>query len=90
MFSEEDDLAGGIAAIRAAGVEAAVVHVIEEDNPDGVPPTLFVAVTGVSKLRQDEFARWLTALVEPFGGIVMEAGYASPTPRHTKPRPTTQ
>jgi hypothetical protein len=87
VFGDEDDLAGGIAAIRAADFEATIEYVSDEDD-DGFPPTTSVAVTGVSKLRQNEFSRWLTALVEPFGGMVTEAGYADPAPDHTKPRPT--
>ena len=102
MFGAEDDLAGGIAAIRAAGFEATIEYVtdedvdgfppivIDEDDLDGFPPivivfspTTTVAVTGVSKLRQGEFFDGLNALVEPFGGIVMEAGYAAPVPDHT-------
>lgn len=89
VFGDEDDLAGCAAAIHAAGLEAEIEYVSDEDDlPDGFTPTTTVAATGVSKLRQDEFARWLHALVEPFGGIVMEAGYAGPAPDHTKPRPT--
>ena len=107
IFDDEDDLAGAIAAIRAAGFEATIEYVtdedvdgfppivIDEDDLDGFPPTVIVfsptttvAVTGVSKLRQGEFFHWLYALVEPFGGTLMKAGYADPAPDHTKPRPT--
>lgn len=86
LFGDEDDLDGGIAMIRAAGLEAEIEYVSDED--DGFTPTTTVAVTGVSKLRQGEFFHWLYALVEPFGGTLMEAGYADPAPDHTKPRPT--
>jgi hypothetical protein len=86
VFGDEDDLAGCTAAIRAAGLEAEIEYVSDED--DGFTPTTTVAVTGVSKLRQGEFFYWLYALVEPFGGTLMEAGYADPAPDHTKPRPT--
>jgi hypothetical protein len=93
VFGDEDDLAGCTAVIRAAGFEATIEAEIdyitdEDDHADGFASTTTVAVTGVSKLREDEFGRWLYDLVKPFGGMVMEAGYASPTPDHTKPRPT--
>ena len=89
LFGDEDDLAGGTAAIRAAGLEAEIEYVSDEDDlPDGFTPTTTVAVTGVSKLSQGEFFYWLYALGEPCGGTLMEAGYGDPAPDHTKPRPT--
>jgi hypothetical protein len=87
LFGDGDDLDGGIAAIRAAGFEATIEHVIDEDDPDA-PPTTFVAVTGTSELRDGAFLDWLTALVKPYGGHVHEAGYADPAPRPNTPRPT--
>lgn len=80
MFSEEDDLGGGMAAIRAAGLETAIAYEFKEDDPGGIPPTVFVAVTGVSKLREHAFFGWLDAIVEPFGGMVWEDGYADRSP----------
>jgi len=88
LFSDGDDLDGAIAAIRAQGFEADIEHVIDEDDPDGCPPTIFVAVTGTSELRDGQFLNWLSAVVEPFGGNVMEAGYADPSPNPNAPRPT--
>ncbi len=74
LFSDEDDVDGAIAAIREQGLEATIEYIIEEDDPDGHPPTVFVAAAGTSKLRDGAFLHWLTALVKPFGGYVHEAG----------------
>lgn len=83
----DDDPNGALAAMRGCGLEPTIEHVFEEDDPDGVPPTLCVDVHGVSALRAFEFLHWLTEIVEPFGGYVEEAGYADP-PGPAAKRPT--
>ena len=64
--------------MRRCGLDPVIEHVFEEDDPDGIPPTICVDVHGVSRLRQDEFLYWLSDIVEPFSGHVEDAGYADP------------
>jgi hypothetical protein len=63
--------------VRAALADIGCTYVIDADA-NGDPPTTFGMVIGTTELKQDDIGPWLSGIVWPVGGDVVEWGYGEP------------
>jgi hypothetical protein len=75
LFLDPDQAPHGIAALAAAGCE----FKYDPDAIDECGPTVFGMVTGVTELDEDKLHRWLTSIIDPFSGDVLEWGLVNLT-----------
>jgi hypothetical protein len=83
MFDNPEDAAKGAAALQAsAGYTLTLNPDIKDESDDGklLTPSVFGVIRGMTAtgLTEDEITAELEAIVEPFNGLVEEAGYSSP------------
>jgi hypothetical protein len=74
LFLDPNDVPRATAALAAAGCD----YAIDYDAIDPCGPTVFGMVTGATELAEGDIGQWLTDIVDPFGGDVVEWGYGEP------------
>jgi hypothetical protein len=63
--------------VRKALATVGCTYVIDVDA-NGDPPTTFGMAIGTTELKQDDIGPWLSGIVWPVGGDVIEWGYGEP------------
>jgi hypothetical protein len=71
LFFNPDDVSSAACALRMVNLH---YEVIPTEDPD--EQTAFGMVSGTTELDENAISGWLLRIIEPFGGDVVEVGYA--------------
>lgn len=82
LFLDPKDVSAGSAALIDLGFEVEVL-----DWVDDYGPTVFIRARITSELDQDQFFDWVSNIVPPLRGDVVEAGLSDPPTDAESPNP---